>query len=134
MDYDGLLSEAEEHLAIKGKSLERANVENSSWQHYYDQKKIELHTLAKYFDMEISRIRGKMFRQYKETHSMELSDREINRYIDNEKAYLDVYELYLEVKELYEQFESVVNAFTSRAFLLNNITKIRVASLEDVQL
>jgi len=133
-NYDVELDKAEEILVIKGKLLEAANVENSPWQHYFDQKKIELHTLVKYFEMEVSRVRGKLFISYKETHSRELNEREINKYIDNEEAYLRVYQLLLEVKEMFERYEGTVHSFTSRAYSLNNITKIRVASLEDVEL
>ncbi len=133
-EYEAELEQAETILAVKGKRLEAANVENAPWQHFYDQKKIELYTLVKYFDMEIARVRGKLFRSYKENHSRELSEREINRYLDNEDSYLTVYGLYLEVKEMYEKYDAVVSAFTSRGYSLNNITKIRVASLEDVEL
>jgi hypothetical protein len=41
-------------------------------------------------------------------------------------------ELYLEVKDLHDRYAAVVDAFRSRGFALNNITKIRVAALEDV--
>lgn len=133
-DYYTALEGAEETIRIKGKKLEAANVENPAYHHFFDQKRIELHTLVKYFEQEIQRVRGKLFRQYKENHSRELSEREISRYIDHEKAFLDVSELHLEVKELYEKFQSVVDAFTTRGYALNNITKIRVAALEDIEL
>lgn len=133
-EHEKAIDEAEPLIEIKGKKLEGANVENPAWQHYYDQKRIELYTLVKYFETEVGRVRGKLFKSYKENHSIELSEREIGRYIDNEKAFLDINELYLEVKELYEKYQAIVNAFTARGYALNNITKIRVASLEDVQL
>lgn len=133
-DYYTTLESVEDIIRIKGKKLEAANVENPAWQHFFDQKRIELHTLVKYFEQETQRVRGKLFRKYKETHSRDLGEREIIRYLDNEDAYLQINELYLEVKELYEKYQSVVDAFTTRGYALNNITKIRVASLEDAEL
>lgn len=133
-EYEGELDGADKLINIKGKKLENANIENPAWQHYYDQKKIELYTLVKYFESELGRVRSKLFKSYKENHSIELSEREIQRYIDGEPAFLNMNEMYLEVKELYEKYESVVAAFTSRGYALNNITRIRVASLEDVVL
>ncbi len=133
-EYETALEGVEDIIKIKGKKLEAANVENPAWQVYYDQKRIELHTLAKFFEQEIARVRAKLFRSYKENHSRELTEREINRYLDNEEAYLTVNGLYLEVKDLYDKYDGIVNAFTSRGYSLNNITKIRVASLEDVEL
>lgn len=132
--YEQELEQAEQILSLKGKRLEVANIENPSWQHFYDQRRIELYTLVKYFEAEVNRVRGKLFRSYKEQHSRELSEREINRYIDNEEAFLTMNEIYLEVKEVYEKYQAVVEAFRVRGYALNNITKIRVASLEDVEL
>lgn len=133
-EYEQAIGDAEALIKIKGKKLENANIENPAWQHYYDQKRIELYTLVKYFEQEVQRVKSKLFRSFKENHSIELSEREISRYIESEKAYLDMNELYLEVKELYEKYQGIVNDFTTRGYALNNITKIRVASLEDVEL
>ena len=42
-----------------------------------------------------------------------------------------MFQLYLEVKDLHDRYAGVVDGFRSRGFALNNITKIRVSSLED---
>ncbi len=132
-EYDSALDDVEELIRIKGKKLEGANMENPTWQSYYDQKRIELKTLTDYMDMEVARVRGKLFGGYKKgKFSYELNEREINQHINNEEAYLNMYQLYLEVKEMLEKYKAVVDAFTTRGYALNNITKIRVASLEDV--
>lgn len=133
-EYEAEIDNAKPILEIKGKRLEAANTENAAWKNYYNQKRIELYTLTKYFEAEVTRVRGKLFRSYKENHTRELNEREILKYIDNEKAYLDMNELYLEVKEMYEKYQAIVDAFTERGYALTNITKIRVASLEDVEL
>lgn len=132
--YENDLSEAEEKLQITGKRLEIANSENSAWLHYYDQRRVELHTLVKYFKYEEDRVKGALFKSYKENYSRALGEREINRYIDNEQKYIYVHSLLLEVEEIYELYQSVVNAFTSRNYALSNITKIRVASLENIEI
>lgn len=133
-EFESELDGVEKSIAIEGKRLEAANREQSVWLHYYDQKRIELHTLVKYMELQVSKVRGKLFRSYTEAHQRELSDRAKDKYIDNEQSYLDMYEIYLEIKELYDKYQSVVDAFQQRGYSLNNITKIRVASLEDVEL
>ena len=132
--YENELSNAKEQLEIKGKKLEIANSENSAWLHYYDQRRVELHTLVKFFKAEEERVRGSLFKSYKENYSRALGEREINRYIDNEEKYIYVHSLLLEVEELYEQYQSTVNAFVSRNYALSNITKIRVAQLEYIEI
>jgi len=133
-EYEKALDGVEDIIQIKGKTLEHANRENPTWQLYYDQKRIELHSIAKFIEGQISRVRGKLFRSYTESHQRELSDRAKDKYIDNEEAYLNIYELYLEVKEIYDKYQAVCDAFQSRGYALNNITKIRVASLEDAMI
>jgi len=132
--YENDLLHAREQLEIRGKKLEIANSENSAWLHYYDQRKIELHTLVKFFAAEEERVRGSLFKSYKENYSRALGEREINKYIDNEDAYIYVHSLLLEVEERYELYQSTVNAFISRNYALSNITKIRVAQLEFVEI
>lgn len=132
--YENELDGAELQIKLEGKKLEHANVENASWQVFYDQRRIELKTVVDYLDARVQKIRGRLFRSYTESHQRELSDRAKDKYIDNEQAFLDMYELYLEAKELYNKYQAVVDAFTTRGYALNNITKIRVASLEDVEL
>lgn len=132
--YENELKDAEDKLKIFGKKLEISNSENSAWLHYYDQRRVELHTLVKHFNAEQDRVKATLFKSYKETYSRALGEREINRYIDNEDAYIYVHSLLLEIEELCDLYQSVVNAFISRNYALSNITKLRVASLENIEI
>lgn len=132
--YENMLSDAEEHLKIEGKNLEKANIEQAAWQSYYDERKVELNTLLKFFEARVDSTRGRLFQKYTETYSHDLSDRAKDKYIDHEDAYLTNYELYLEVKEMHDKYAAVVEAFKSRGFALRNIVQLRVAALEDVNL
>lgn len=129
--YEEYLGKVEEEIKIKGKLLEHANRENPSLQYFYDQKRAEVSSVLKLMEAIVQRTRGRLYKQYTEHYNRELGDRAIEKYIDQEKEYLDYYELYLAVKELYDKYDSVVDAFRSRGYSLNNITKIRVAALED---
>lgn len=133
-EYDKALEEADDILEVKGKTLEQANKENPAWQAYYDQKRIELKTLVDYMEMQVNRVRGRLFKSYTETYQRDITDRAKDKYIDNEEAFLTTNEIYLEVKEMHNRYQAIVDGFTSRGYALNNITKIRVASLEDVML
>lgn len=130
-EYNKALEGVEDILKIQGKRLEVANMENTAWQNYYDQKRVELYTLVKYMDSQVEKVRGSLFRSYTEAYNRELSDRAKDKYINNEPKYLQMYEIFLEIKELYEKYDSVVESFKSRSFALNNITKLRVSSLEE---
>jgi hypothetical protein len=130
-EYEAALEGYQEHLAIKGKNLEHANREHPAWQSYYDERRMELHTLYKHFETQMYKVRGSLFKQYTESYSRELNDRAKDQYINHEDEFLKISGIYLEVKDLHDRYVSVVDAFRSRGFALNNITKIRVAALED---
>jgi len=130
--YEKGLEEVEPHLKIKGKNLEAANAEQAGWHLYYESRRADLHALVKFFEAKTNAARGKLFKKYTETYNRTLSDRQKDKYIDNDELYLNQLEIYLEIKEVYENYEAVCDAFRSRGYALNNITKIRVASLESV--
>jgi hypothetical protein len=121
----------EDNLRIKGKVLETANSEQPGWLLYYDSRRAELYALMKWLESRLAAVRGKYFKQYTEHYSRELSDRQKDKYIDNEQQVQVQLELYLQVKELHDRFQAVVDAFQARGFALKNITELRIRSLED---
>ena len=129
--YLAELETKDEHLGIKGKTIELANREQPQHLAYYDERRVELNTLVKFFESEIARVRSKLIKGM-EQYPRDLSDRMKEKYVDQEEMYLKVHEKYLAVKEVYGLYDSVVECFRARGYALNNITKIRVASLEDV--
>lgn len=132
--YESQLSDIADRLEIRGRRLEISCSKNSAWLHFYDQRKVEIHSLVKHFKAEEARVRGVAHRKYRENYSVSLSERDINKYIDAEKDYLYIHSLLIEVEELYEQYGAAVNALTTMNYALSNITKIRVASLENVEI
>lgn len=119
-------------LNIENKSIEQANRESAYWQYFYDCKKTELHTLAKFIEAEIEAVRGNLFKTLLKTNQRDMSDRARDKFIDAEPAYLEIYEIYLEIRELYDKYSAVVDAFTARGYALNNITKARIAEVQNM--
>jgi len=132
--YDQKLNDASDHIKIAGKTLEASNKENSAWLYYYDQRRVELHALVKFFRGEETRVRGNLYKSYKENYKVALGERDIIRYIDSEPEYLKIHNLLIEVEEIYEMYKAVVEAFISRNYSLSAITKARIASLENVDI
>lgn len=132
--YEAALDGYEQALEIKGKNLEKANVENPSWLAYYDQRRIELNSIYKFVDMKLEEVKSKLWKAYTENYSRELTSRDKDQYIKRETSYLNVYQVLLTVEELQKKYTSVVEAFQARGYALRNITSIRVASMEDVVL
>lgn len=132
-EYEQMIDEEEvaKNLQIKGKVLERANTEQAGWLMYYSSRKAEIYSVMKWMETKLSAVRGRYFKTYTEHYSRELSDRQKDKYIDNEAEVLAQMEIYLRVKELHEKYQAVVDAFQARGYALKNITEIRIRSLED---
>jgi len=132
--YTDDLGKVAEEINLEGKTLERANREHASLQIFYDERKSELYILLKYMEREVERVRGELWRKYTENYSRDLSQKDKDQYINNDPKYLVENQLYLQVEELYKKYSAVVDAFTSRGYVLRNITNLRVASLENIVL
>lgn len=130
-EYDKHLTELEPRISLKGKTIEAANKEQVAWYLFYDQKRAELDTLAKYMWTRVERERSILLKKYTEVYSKVLSERAKDKYIDKDEEFLVINELYLEVYELHEKYKSVVEAFKARGFALRNIGALRIASLQD---
>lgn len=132
--FEAELNNAKAHLQIEGKNLERANREQPTWLAYYDERRIELYALVKFFEQRVEAKKGELYRHYRENYSIELGQREIDSYIRSDGEFEKIYNLFLEVKLLYDKYQSVVDAFIARGYSLKNITDIRIHSLQDVTL
>jgi len=131
-EYEGDVQGAKKHLEINPSMLGQANVKNAGWQLYYDEKKSELHALSKHMDMLVASTRSKLYVSYTQTHDRDLTEAGKKIYIDGEPAFLDMQEKALAVKEMYEKFQAIGSAFQSRGYAINNLTKLAIASIEDV--
>lgn len=119
-------------IQIPVNELKKANREQASWQLYYDEKKSELHALLKYMDMKVATTKSKLYVSYTQTHDRDLTEAGKKVYIEGEPAYLNMYQLMLEVKEMYEKYLAISSAFQSRGYAINNLTKLAIATVEDV--
>jgi len=132
--YDVEYANYKEHINMKNKTLEQINMENPSWFAYYSERHTELKKILAYMEARVSQIRGVLYKGIKKGSNVSLGEREIQKYIDADEAYINVYILMLEVKELHDLFASAVENFRNVGYAMNNITRIRVAGLEDITL
>lgn len=132
LEFEQDYATAEDRLEINQSQLGRANVDNAGWQLYYDERKAELHALSKHMDMVVATARSKLYVSYTQTHDRDLTEAGKKIYIDGEPAFLDANEKSLAVKELYEKYQAIAAAFQSRGYAINNLTKLAIASIEDI--
>ena len=124
--YEDILDGAYDNLTIKGKTLEAANREQPVLLFTYDQHRVELETLLKYFEYQSNKVRSNLFKNFTENFSIELGDRAKQLYIDREPTFNTINSLLLEVRELCKKYESLAEAFKARGYALKNITDARI--------
>ena len=128
--YEKDIGEAEARLTMKGKTGTEAIQEQPGWLAYYGTRKAEAGKLLKYLDARVMSCRSALYRNY-ENYSRALSDRMVDKYIDNDPEYLNYLELYLEVKEIHESLDAIHNAFVARGFSLRDWTALKVVQMQN---
>jgi hypothetical protein len=128
------LSSYADNLDMNGKTLEKSLREQATWSAYYGERASELKIILKYLEIQVKRVRGKLFVQYNENYSKALGERVIEKYIDRDDDFLDMNDLVLEVQEVLDKYLNVLEAFKTRGYALRNITEARVAEMSQVTL
>ena len=132
--YENQLKDAKENLKLDGKNIEAANVEQPSWLAYYDQIRVELEYLLQIYDMRVKVARAAARQHISKNSSYSYGQQELEKMVDGDPKYLTVNQYFIEVRATTERARSVVEAFAQRSYSLNNITKIRVAEVQNVTL
>jgi hypothetical protein len=122
------------HLETKGKPIGEANRENASWLAFYDERRIELRVIIKYIEMDIARVRGKLYKSFTEGYHVDLGERAKEKYIDQEEEYLKRKRALIQIEEMYEKYQSIVSAFMQRGYDLRNLTQLKVAAIDNVEI
>ncbi len=128
--FQNELVDAEKRVDPTGQLLETSLSKNSAWLHYYDSRRNKLKTLSKFFEMECNRVRGELYRGYKENYSRSLGERDIIKYIDASPEYIEKRELLFEVQEVEGEYTAIVESLQALNYSLGHMTKLRIANLE----
>lgn len=127
--YEQELSDAEDAIVIKGKTLEEANVEQGLLMHRFARVYAECRNVVKYLDSRGDQIRAETFKKIKNSSDRTLADRTIDKYVEGEQILMDHIALVIEMRNLEDKLGAVVEAIKMRGYALNNVTKARIESV-----
>ncbi|MGZ8924287.1 MAG: hypothetical protein ACXW2E_00255 [Nitrososphaeraceae archaeon] len=130
--YEKELIDYDKHLQIKGKTIAEALKEQASYSAIYNEKTCELSTILKFLEGMIKQERSRLIRMYNENYNPALSERMIEKYIDNEDSYLKLHKNWIEVNDLLEKSKMITDAFNRRGFALRDLTMIYVNEIQGV--
>ena len=91
----------------------------------------EIESILEHLNIEMRRIKNRHYRKYLENYNRALSSRDAEKYADGEDEVIDHELLVNEVALMRNKWLGIIKALDSKQFQLNNITKLRVAGLDD---
>ena len=131
--FEAELEEAKVECKLSG-NLERASVPMPGIvEHRFNQLQ-EIEAILNYLNIELRRLRSSYFKKYLENYQRALSSRDVDRYVDGEADVVDYEKIINEFALLRNKWLGVLKALDQKQWQITNITKLRVAGMEDASL
>lgn len=131
--FENELEQARLELGIKGKPLERHAAELPGMVEQRFSQLQEIEAVLEYLNIELSKMRSKEFKKFLESYAKALSSRDAEKYVDGVQVIVDQTLLVNEVALLRNKYLAVVKGFETKNFMISNVTRLRVAGLDDAQ-
>ena len=131
--FEAELQEARVECKLSG-NLERASASMPGVvEHRFNQLQ-EIEAILNYLNIELRRLRSSYFKKYLENYQRALSSRDVDRYVDGEADVVDYEKIINEFALLRNKWLGVLKALDQKQWQITNITKLRVAGMEDATL
>ena len=133
MWYENELQEARKETKLFG-NLEKqaANLPGIVEERFGQLQEIE--AVLEYLNIELRRTRSKFFKQYLENYQRALSSRDVEKYVDGEADVVDFEKIINEFALLRNKWLGVMKGIDMKQWQITNITKLRVAGMEDASI
>ena len=131
--FESELQDARNEVKLKG-NVERAAAEMPGIvEHRFNQLQ-EIEAILNYLNIELRRLRSSFFKKYLENYQRALSSRDVEKYVDGEADVVDYEKIINEFALLRNKWLGVLKALDQKQWQITNITKLRVAGMEDATL
>ena len=131
--YEGELAAARSEVKIFGNIEKNLTVLPGLVEERFSQLQ-EVEGVLEYLNIQHGKIRQKHFKKYLEGYQRSLSAREADKYVDGEEEVVDFMLIINEVALVRNKYLAIIKGLESKGFVLNNITKLRTAGMEDIVL
>lgn len=116
---------------LEGRKLEEIMRTQPHYLTQYDRIHNEIKALEEWIQIMRDKVYARLWRKYNEGYSKALSTRDIQAYIGNEQELVTIDVILKEVQLLKSNANSIVEAIRQIGWMCGNITKLRIAELED---
>lgn len=125
--------QASDEVKIRGNLEKSAANMPGTVEHRFNQLQ-EIEAILNHMNIQLRRIKSKYFKKYLENYQRALSSRDVEKYVDGEDEVVDYEALVNEVALMRNRWLGIIKALDAKQFQINNITKLRVAGMEDATL
>lgn len=131
--FENELINARVEVKLKG-NVERAAAEMPGIvEHRFNQLQ-EIEAILHYLNIELRRLRSSYFKKYLENYQRALSSRDVEKYVDGEADVVDFEKIINEFALLRNKWLGVMKGIDMKQWQITNITKLRVAGMEDASI
>ena len=128
--YENELLQAKKEIRIFG-NLEKAAAEMPGLVEQRFNQLQELEAILEYLNIELRRLRSSFFKKYLENYQRALSSRDVEKYVDGEADVVDYEKIINEFALMRNKWLGVCKGLDQKQWQITNITKLRVAGMED---
>ena len=128
--FESELNDAKNEVKLKGNVERASSAMPGIVEHRFNQLQ-EIEAILNYLNIELRRLRSSYFKKYLENYQRALSSRDVDRYVDGEADVVDYEKIINEFALLRNKWLGVLKGLDQKQWQITNITKLRVAGMED---
>lgn len=91
----------------------------------------EIEAILEYLNIELRRLKSTFFRKYLESYQRALSSRDCEKFVEGEADVIDFEKIINEFALMRNKWLGIAKALDQKQWQITNITKLRVAGMED---
>jgi hypothetical protein len=91
----------------------------------------EIEAILEWLNIQLRKKRSEMFKKYTENYNRALTSRDADRYVDGDPDVVEWQLLINEFAMVRNKYLGLMKAIDAKQYQINNITKLRVAGMED---
>lgn len=131
--FEQELEDARQEVKLYGNLEKAAASMPGIVEHRFSQLQ-EIEAILEYLNIELRRLKSSFFRKYLENYARALSSRDCEKYVDGEADVVDMEKIINEFALLRNKWLGITKGLDQKQWQITNITKLRVAGMEDAKI
>jgi len=128
--YEAQLEQARPETSLRGNVEKNARDLPGIIEQRFNQLQ-EIEAILEHLNIELRRLKSNHFKRYLEHYNRAMSSRDADRYCEGEREVVEMQQLINEFALVRNKYQGLIKAIDTKQFMISNITRLRVAGMED---